>query len=61
MDLRVDKSYSRDIIFPYLGEGKCSVHNLIPSQEINEWRTRASSSSAVGFHGSSDKSEVILT
>lgn len=54
LNWRADKRYSRDIIFPYLGERKYSVHNLTISLKISEQQTRASSSSAVDFHGSSD-------
>lgn len=36
LNLRVDKRYSRDIIFPCFGERKCSVHNLMTFLKISE-------------------------
>lgn len=36
LNLRLDKRYYRDIIFPYLGERRYSVHNLMISLKISE-------------------------
>lgn len=36
LNLRVDKRYSRDIIFPYLGERNFSVQNLTISLKISD-------------------------